>query len=402
MAQLRWTSAFASIFAALIFAVSALAQQPDAPAPAQSRTPVPMLIPRSHEEREHNYQAEHHIILNAFVTDRSGKPVTGLKQDDFTVLDNGQPRKLASFRAVEGSKGIAPVRVILMLDAVNNSPKDIAGDRKGVEAFLAQSQARLTYPTSVGILTGVGTKVSQPSRDRDAVLGQLRLLTKTIHLYDCSDTGGGSEQVFATINAKSGSTIAEGQRPDEKSGCQNERFRHSVSALKEFVVEQENEQGRAILIWIGKGWPLLLSHEFRDDSTGLKQNLFDNLVLISNALREGQVTLDTVFSPDLFRKVELRTDHDNAYFNGVPKEDEMTASSLGVQVLAHQSGGLVLIDGKDLAAEIARCVDDAQSYYALSFDSPPAGKLGEYHALEVNTDDPALTVRTNTDYYAEQ
>ena len=385
---------------ALVVAVSALAQQPAAPSPGQSRTPVPALTPRTHEEREQRYQTEHHVILNVLVADRSGKPVTGLSQNDFTVLDNGQPRKLDSFRTVEGSNGIAPVRVILMLDAVNNSPKDVAADRKGVEQFLARSQGEFAYPTSVGILTGAGTRVSQPSRDRDVVAGQLRLLTRNVRSFDCEVAGNGGD----TVIGQDISAVPDLDAPhiDPKAACLNQRFLQSVSALKRFAVEQQDEQGRAILIWISAGWPLLLNREFREDTTGLKQNLFDNLVLISNALREGQVTLDTVFSPDLFRRVELRTDHDNRLFNGVPREDEMTASSLGLQMIAHQSGGLVLIDGKDLAAEIARCVDDAQSYYALSFDSPPAGKPGEFHSLEVKTSDPSLTVRTDTVYYAEQ
>ncbi len=397
MALLRGISAFA-----LVLAGSAWAQQPAIPAqaPGQSGTPAPVLIPRTHEERDRRYQAEHLIVLNVLVTDRSGKPVTGLRQGDFTVLDNGQPRKLVTFRAVEGSNGIAPVRVILMLDAVNNSPKEIAGDRKGVEQFLAGSPGRLAYPTSVGILTGAGANVSQPSRDRDAVLGQLRLLTRTVHMFDCESEGAPADQVVSFD--VSSTPDLDAAHVDPKAACLNRRFLQSVSALKQFAVEQENVQGRAILIWIGAGWPLLLNREFREDPAGLKQNLFDNLALISNALREGQITLDTVFSPDLFRRVELRSDHDNAYFNGVPREELVMASSLGLQVLAHQSGGLALIDGKDLAAEIARCVGDAQWYYSMSFDSPPAGEPGEFHSLDVKTDDPALTVRTNTDYYAEQ
>jgi len=142
-------------------------------------------------------------------------------------------------------------------------------------------------------------------------------------------------------------------------------------------------------------------NEAKVNSTGLRQNLFDNLAVISNAMREGQVTVDAVFVPDQLRNLEQRSDHDNRFFNGVATENEMTASSLGLQMLAHQSGGLVLIDGKDLAAEIAQCVADAQLYYALSFELPPAGSPGEFHSLEVKTDDPALTVRTNTNYYAE-
>lgn len=384
---------------AFVLIGSAWAQQP---APSDTDRYVPALISRTHEDRERIYQAEHHVILNVLVTDRSGRPVSGLQESNFTLLDNGEPRKLSSFRVVEGSKGIAPVRVILMLDAVNNSPKDIGADRKGVERFLAQNPGLLAFPTSVGILDASGTHVSQPSRDRDTVQAQLEQMTKTVHLFDCGQSSGGSEQVFATFNVGAGTNISEGERPSEKASCENQRFRTSVGALKQLVVEQENELGRAILIWIGRGWPLLLRHEFSDDSTGIKQNMFDNLVLITNAMREGQVTLDSVFSPDLFRRVELRPDHDNQFFKGIPSENEMTASSLGVQMLAHQSGGLVLLDGKDLAAEVARCVSDAQLYYALSFDTPPAGKPGEFHSLEVKTDDSALTVRTNTDYYPEQ
>jgi VWFA-related protein len=401
MAHLRIVGAFV-----VVFALSAWSQQP-APSPqteqpqAPAAAPPVTLTPRSHEEREVRYQTQHHIILNLFVTDASGKPVTGLKQEDFTLLDNGQPRTFASFRTVEGSAGIAPVRVVLMLDTVNNSPKDITSDVKGIEQFLKQSQARLTYPTSIALLSGSGAKVGQPSQDRDALISQLRTLTKDVHQFDCTDTRGGSQQVFTTINLGTGSTVLDGVHPDEKSGCLNQRFQRSVSALTKFATEQEDVLGRVLLIWIGRGWPLLLEREFRDDSTALRQNFFDNLVLISTTLREAQVTLDAVFSPDLYRRIQLRSDHDNTFFNGVPTEDQVTASSLGLQVLAHQSGGQILLDSKDLASEIGKCVADAESYYVLSFDTPPAGRPGEFHSIQVNADQPGLKVRTNTAYYTQ-
>jgi VWFA-related protein len=398
MARLRWLSTLYVCFALFSFA-----QEPPAPpaTPGQPTSPAPSLIPRSHEERENRYQTEHRIVLNVLVTDRSGKPVKGLKEEDFSLLDRGQPQTVSSFRTVEGSRGLVPARVVLMLDTVNNSPRGITNDRKGIEQFLKQSQARLTFPISIAILSGSGTRVLQPSQDRDVLLGELRMETKDVHQFDCTDAGGGSEQVFTTINLGTGTTILDGLHPDQKSGCLNQRFQRSVSALKIFATEQEDVPGRVILIWIGSGWPLLLNPEFREDSTALKRNLFDNLVLVSTALREAQVTLDAVFSPDLYRKVELRSDHDNTFFNGVPREDQVTASSLGLQVLAHQSGGQILTESKDLGDEIAKCLDDAEWYYALSFDSPPATKPGEFHSLQVNVNKPGLTVRTSTGYYAQ-
>ena len=122
---------------------------------------------------------------------------------------------------------------------------------------------------------------------------------------------------------------------------------------------------------------------------------------LSTALREAQITLDAVFSPDLFRTVQARSDHDDAFFNGVPSKDQVTASSMGLQVLAHQSGGQILVVGKNLEGEIAQCIADADSYYVLSFDSPAATALGEFHSLQVKVNQPGLQVRTNTAYYGQ-
>jgi VWFA-related protein len=292
---------------------------------------------------------------------------------------------------------------MLMLDAVNNSPRDIANDRKGVEQFLKQGQARLAYQTSIAILSGSGATVGRPFQDRDALIDELRSLTKDVHMFDCPEAGSGADRDSAptTSGARDLSGLVIAPQGDRAGSCLNLRFQLSVSALKRLAAEQEDVPGRVILIWIGRGWPLLLDREFREDSTALRRNLFDNLVLVSTALREAQVTLDAVFSPDLFRRVEFRSDHDNTFFNGVPTEDHVTASSLGLQVLAHQSGGQILTESKDLGSEIARCIDDAESYYMLSFDSPPAARPGEFHSLQVNVNKPGLTVRTNTAYYAQ-
>lgn len=402
MPRLRWLGAFS-----VCLALSSFSQE-TTPSPAASglqQSPIPpppiTLIPRSHEDRENRYRLAHRIVLNVFVSDSSGKPVPGLKQEDFTLLDNGQTRTVTTFRAVKGHEGIAPVRVMFMLDAVNNSPKDVTTDGEGIEQFLKQTEGPLKYKTSIGILSGSGASVGQPSQNRDALIEELRTSTKGVHPFVCSDEGGGSEQVFTTMNLGIGTAVLDKLHADQKSSCLNQRFKQSVSALKKLAMEQEDVPGRVILIWIGPGWPLLLNPEFRVDTKPLRQNLFDNLAQVSNALREAQVTLDAVFSPDLSRRVELRSDHDNAFFNGVPTEDQVTASSLGLQVLAHQSGGWILRQSKDLAAEIAKCIDDAESYYVLSFDSPAATATGEFHSLQVNVNKPRLTARTNTAYYAQ-
>jgi hypothetical protein len=41
------------------------------------------------------------ITLDVVVTDKSGNPVPGLQQQDFTVLDDEQPQKILSFSATD-------------------------------------------------------------------------------------------------------------------------------------------------------------------------------------------------------------------------------------------------------------------------------------------------------------
>src|ERR1700730_3685825 len=56
------------------------------------------------------------IRLDVAVTDKSGNPVSGLRQQDFTLRDNGELGKIVSFQAFDGvtAKPDPAVEVILV------------------------------------------------------------------------------------------------------------------------------------------------------------------------------------------------------------------------------------------------------------------------------------------------
>src|SRR5271163_4115464 len=72
--------------------------------------------------------ADRHIMLDVVVTDKSGRPVPGLQQQDFTLLDNKQPQKILSFEAVQGGAD-PPVEVLLVVDEVNTNFTNVAFER---------------------------------------------------------------------------------------------------------------------------------------------------------------------------------------------------------------------------------------------------------------------------------
>ena len=345
------------------------------------------LIPRSQEERERAGQAAHHIFLNVYVTGPAGKQATGLKKTNFSLLVDGKPWMIQQFESIAGEPDVSPAQVILVLDTVNNSAGKLSHFRQEIEKYLNERGAQLANPTSIALVTTKAASITPPSRDRDALRAELKSLDSSLHTKACSDAVDKS----ASYLPNSGNGIAT-RDPNPQLDCANRQFNASIKALDSLAEQQGNATARVILIWIGQGWPLLSERGFKPDTPEITESFFRDLVSISSAMTEAQVTLDAIASPNL--------QHIGAQDTRLAAE--VTRDSLSLHALAHQSGGQVLKDTKDIAAEINACVADAESYYVLSFDAPPAATFGEPHVLEVKADDPQLTVRTNTLYYAEQ
>ncbi len=60
-------------------------------------------------------------MLDVVVTDGAGKPVNGLMAQEFTITDNKQPVKPASFEAKQHGAADTTVSVMLVLDNYNEA-----------------------------------------------------------------------------------------------------------------------------------------------------------------------------------------------------------------------------------------------------------------------------------------
>jgi VWFA-related protein len=366
----------------------------------QSPAAAPLtLIPRSHEERERRYRAIHHLILNVLAVDEFNTPVSGLKPQDFVLMDNGQPQELSSFREVSAGQGIASPHVILILDAVNNTRRSIALEAKEIGKYLVSDQGRLQFPTSIATLTASGFKASQPSVDRSVLSDESRSLFKNVHPYECKSSSDDAAQALP-LSGHGDMNIGLSIETINDGNCLNDRFKLSLTALTDLATAQRDVLGRVVVIWVGPGWPLLTGPAFHPDSAEIKANFFDRIVELSRTLREAQVTVDAAYSPDMFRKSELKSGQVRPFAEGPLTEEQATAGDLSLQAIATQSGGRIL-ESKSIAAQIARCVADMQTYYALSFDSVPSSRPDEYHSLQVKVKKPGVKALTNTLYYGE-
>ena len=361
--------------------------------------PSPRLIPRTQAEREQRFLTQHRIILNAEVADASGKATTDLQPADFTLYDNDQPRKLVSLSRAKGDSASAATHVVIVLDAVNNFSRPLRTFGRAIEEFLSQGNGPLAYPLSIGLFSGASINVGTASRDRDALLADLKRRAGDLHATGCI-IGQDSEEPMKAQNFGGGPGAGYRAETTRLLNCLNDRFVASVNALHRFAQAQVDVPGRVILIWMGPGWPLLTNRSFTPDPPEVKQSFFEQLVALSMALREAQVTVDAVASPHDLPYPQAPPE--TSFFDDISNEDQIKAGNLGLHALAHQTGGRIVTYANGIDSQIRDCIADAASYYVLTFDSPPAAGFGEYHSLAVKIDKPGLEVRTNTLYYAEQ
>jgi VWFA-related protein len=376
------------------WALAAALAQPGRMALAQS----PQLIQRSQEERDQQYRLEHRIVLTVHVLDAAGHPVPNLVKSDFTVLDNQLPRPLASFHAGVGSEDTA-MRILFVLDSVNSSTRQLQSFSDAIARYLRAQDSVLSHPASIGVLSGSTIDTGQPTRDRDVLLAELKARGRRLRGSGCGDSEQQAEAPRVPWLTGSGSVQA---NPPGGLQCVNERFISSVAALSALARQQSGEPGPAALLWFGPGWPTLTNREFRPDTDDLKRNFFDKLIEVTGLLREAQISLYALASPDSRPNPEIPNTHDAAFFSEVRQESQARAGNLGLHALAHITGGRILSGTRNLPDQIRTCSAEADWFYLLSFDAPPAAKYGEFHTLEVNADKPGLTVRTSTLYYAEQ
>lgn len=313
--------------------------------------------------------AQNRINLDVLVTDSAGKPVSELEPPDFTVLDNGQPRKILAFRRTDGTVGNRfdpPEEVIIVLDAVNLPYQGVTLQRLEVEKFLRQNDGHLAQPTSVFIFTSDGLRVQPaPSRDGNALATILHNSTGTVR---SRGTAAGSYGLA-------------------------EQFTSSIQTIKGIADNESHKPGRKMLIWIGPGWPWLDAREFTQSNEG-KQQYFRSIVDLSKKLREARVTLYS-----LYTIVGLNGIAYEGYLKPVREAKKADAPYLGLQVLVTQTGGRVSAPSNDLAGMISKCIEDIGEYYTLTFAPPPAAQADEYHDLKVQVNKSGLNVRTNTGYY---
>jgi VWFA-related protein len=361
--MVRFSRFFPVLLLVSSFGVSGQNSAPPQPGPVGPSTPPPGGMDRR-------------MTLVVQVTDKSGAAVRGLQKQDFSLLDDKQPKDILSFHAVDSTASQASdprVELVLVIDAVNVPRQAVGDERMELKKFLLRNGGKLAMPMSLVVFTDTGTKVQKGfSRDGNALAS----------LYDQFNTG-----------------LPYGSASQGLSGALD-RFNKSMQALTSLLAGEGTRPGRKLIIWFSAGWPLLSGPQ-ADPSSKDKQRFFDSIVSTSASLRRGHITLYSIDPLGTSNAGKFNTFSYKGFLKGVTDPKHALPGNLALPVLAVQSGGRVVNSTNDLAGAIADCVADADAYYLISFDGAQANQANEYHDLGVTVGKPGVTVRTRTGYYAQ-
>jgi len=71
------------------------------------------------------------VSIPAVVTDGAGRPVSGLKQDNFRIFEDGQPQTITNFGTTE-----TPFEIALLLDTSGSTREDVSLIRQAANGFI--------------------------------------------------------------------------------------------------------------------------------------------------------------------------------------------------------------------------------------------------------------------------
>ncbi|HLK65681.1 MAG TPA: VWA domain-containing protein [Bryobacteraceae bacterium] len=254
------------------------------------------------------------VELNVIVRDKSG-PVSDLAKEDFTILENGKPRKIAFF-----SKNVAPP------ESVAQTPQQAAG---GVVTNRPNGAGETPVNVTVVLLDALNTEIRDQQFAKQEFLQFLKQIrpedrvavyTLGTKLHVLNDFTSDAKRLAAVVNRYSGENIglaeaAGAPLSDAPDGIGTDKIiqdainNHMNDLVSDYTVRMRAETtaaameaianhighipGRKSLIWISASFPFVIGH-IGDGQTNSEDTAFDDDISgVTAAKKKGGMSQST-------------------------------------------------------------------------------------------------------------
>lgn len=335
------------------------------------------------------------VILDVVVTDKAGNPVTGLTEDDFKVLEDGQPQQIASFETPEmhfsgaaapaakpgyanrnKTKTVANVaagsrpETILVLDELNTASVDASFGWQMLIKYLRKQPATLEEPTAIMVLTKHRlTKIVGPTQDTSLLIDRAQKIELELPSHASENGVQGAADLMLT----------------------------SLLALDEIALSSADRQTHKNVIWIGTGFPVLSTFGI---ALVDRERFLSYIRYTANWMQETRTTIYTIDPRGLpVDETALLTSNLGGTYVG--QDFGSVTGELMFESLAPATGGKIFRNRNDVDVALAIAAANGATYYTLAYYPENSDFDGQFRKIDVRIVDRSdLLESTQGGYYA--
>ena len=370
------------------------------------------------------------------VTDRDGRPLSGLTQKDFTLLDDGRPQEILGFDAIDLAEKVHPGsgeptppaarrRFLILFDFSFARPKSVVSARRAAQDLVLHGlrendlAAVATYSVEKGVrlLATFSSDRAQVARAIETLgLGAPSELNDPLAFaFDTATLRGGAgpndsserggSRVADLVDALQTMSSLHRARADEYA---RGRVRHLVQSFRDLAQTLDAVDGRKDVIYLSEGFSgryLVGERETTQERQWLIQGeqwkVDADKRFGSSSLRGELSEMGEIFrrSDTVLHAVDIagiRTES-NAETEAIPLDPARIENSL--YEIASGTGGEVFRNANDLGGQLSRLLSRTSVVYVLAFRPNRAGKEGRFHKLQVKVAAAGSRVSARAGYY---
>jgi len=342
---------------------------------------------------------------------KTGEIVTGLKQSDFTVYENGKQQRVSSFdfqsvdasmplneatvSGLASSSGTAVVvtrpedlrnhrLIVMFFDLTSMQPEDLDRSVDAAQDFLRSKM----QPADLVALVSLGDTLKV---DQDFTADKKALFNE-IAVYNGTEGQGFAEGATSNSNQAEDSS---GYTPDESeyNDLNTDRELFALRAIAKSL--EKISQKKSLLYFSG----------------GISRDGIENQASLRTAINAAVRANLSIYSVDT-RGLQAISPLGDAStgslrgtgaFNGGALGNNMSANFASQEVMATLSsdtGGKAFFDSNDFAPAFAQVQRDTSAYYAIGFHSSNPLRDGRYRRLTIKINRPGVKLEYRPGYYA--
>ena len=319
------------------------------------------------------------IRIDVSVLDKDRKPVRGLTAADFTIIEDGQPREIATFAAVD-LPGPAPVSASWMRDVtpdvtsnastggqalvivIDDAAMNSAGEPHAITNTLQLATSAVGELGPLDQAAVLFTEYNHYAQDFTSDRG--RLLEAIKHAYLFPSTSGASDS--------RGSCIC--------GVCSVRVLEKAAASLRQLTQQRKTVLFISVGITIPDG--VDLQSGVPNGGGAAAGCMTERVSRTIAAIREAQLTNVTVHAIDP---------------NGLTAVGSRRVEFL--RALAESTGGRAVVNTNDPGEYVSAILEESRSYYLLGFVPTAKAKSGGFHPIKVRVNRPDVEARARAGYY---